>query len=136
MKIYNSATHQKEDFHPIERRPGPHVRVRPTVYDNIHIGNAAFISFGVIHHRWLIASAGHVARASPTWMTGSSAAPGERGHGRKCGEFSEPIAWRHARRQRARPRCFTYTQGDPGAMIGMIGQRSGGHAYAADNGDV
>ena len=56
MRIYNSATHKKEEFQPIE--PGK-VRMYvcgPTVYDNIHIGNArTFISFDVIR-RWLIAS--------------------------------------------------------------------------------
>ena len=40
MRIYNSATHKKEEFQPIES-----CRVRmyvcgPTVYENIHIGNA------------------------------------------------------------------------------------------------
>ena len=56
MQIYSSQTHKKAEFEPIE--PGK-VRMYvcgPTVYDNIHIGNArTFISFDVIR-RWLIAS--------------------------------------------------------------------------------
>ena len=56
MKIYNSATHQKEDFRPIEEGKVRMYVCGPTVYDNIHIGNArTFISFDVIR-RWLIAS--------------------------------------------------------------------------------
>ena len=56
MRIYNSATHKKEEFQPIEPGKGRMSVCGPTVYDNIHIGNArTFISFDVIR-RWLIAS--------------------------------------------------------------------------------
>lgn len=56
MKIYNSKTHAKEDFRPIEEGRVRMYVCGPTVYDNIHIGNArTFISFDVIR-RWLIAS--------------------------------------------------------------------------------
>ena len=56
MLIYNSATHAKEEFQPIEAGKVRMYVCGPTVYDNIHIGNArTFISFDVIR-RWLIAS--------------------------------------------------------------------------------
>ena len=56
MRIYNSATHKKEEFKPIESGKVRMYVCGPTVYDNIHIGNArTFISFDVIR-RWLIAS--------------------------------------------------------------------------------
>ena len=46
MKIYNSDTHQKEEFRPIEEGKVRMYVCGPTVYDNIHIGNArTFISF-------------------------------------------------------------------------------------------
>ena len=56
MLIYNSSTHRKEDFQLIEEGKVRMYVCGPTVYDNIHIGNArTFISFDVIR-RWLIAS--------------------------------------------------------------------------------
>ena len=56
MRIYNSATHKKEEFQPIESGKVRMYVCGPTVYDNIHLGNArTFISFAVIR-RWLIAS--------------------------------------------------------------------------------
>ena len=56
MRIYNSATHKKEEFQPIQEGKVRMYVCGPTVYDNIHIGNArTFISFDVIR-RWLIAS--------------------------------------------------------------------------------
>ena len=55
MRIYNSATHKKEEFAPIEEGKVRMYVCGPTVYDNIHIGNArTFISFDVIR-RWLMA---------------------------------------------------------------------------------
>ena len=74
MRIYNSATHKKEEFQPIESGKVRMYVCGPTVYDNIHIGNArTFISFDVIR-RWLIASGYEVtfARTSPMSMTRSS----------------------------------------------------------------
>ena len=56
MKIYDSSARAKVDFEPLE--PGK-VRMYvcgPTVYDQIHIGNArTFLAFDVIR-RWLVAS--------------------------------------------------------------------------------
>ena len=56
MRIYNSATHKKEEFKPIESGKVRMYVCGPTVYDIIHIGIArTVISFDVIR-RWLIAS--------------------------------------------------------------------------------
>ena len=56
MRIYNSQTHSKQEFAPIEEGKVRMYVCGPTVYDNIHIGNArTFISFDVIR-RWLISS--------------------------------------------------------------------------------
>ena len=49
MLVYNSQTHRKEELRPLEEG---HIRMYvcgPTVYDQIHIGNArTFLSFDVI----------------------------------------------------------------------------------------
>lgn len=49
MLIYNSQTHKKEEFVPIEKGRVRMYVCGPTVYDQIHIGNArTFLSFDVI----------------------------------------------------------------------------------------
>jgi len=49
LKVYNTLTRQKEEFVPLEKN-GVRIYVcGPTVYDDIHIGNArAFVAFDVI----------------------------------------------------------------------------------------
>ena len=80
MQIYSSQTHKRQSSSLSE--PGK-VRMYvcgPTVYDNIHIGNArTFISFDVIR-RWLIASGYEVtfAQNRPTLMTRLSIEPTSR----------------------------------------------------------
>ncbi|MGI6754649.1 MAG: cysteine--tRNA ligase [Atopobiaceae bacterium] len=54
MLIYNSQNHKKEEFKPIEEGKIRMYVCGPTVYDQIHIGNArTFLSFDVIR-RYLI----------------------------------------------------------------------------------
>ncbi|OFK22676.1 cysteine--tRNA ligase [Olsenella sp. HMSC062G07] len=49
MLIYNSQTHRKEEFVPLEEGKVRMYVCGPTVYDQIHIGNArTFVSFDVI----------------------------------------------------------------------------------------
>ena len=49
MLIYNTQTHRKEEFKPIEEGKVRMYVCGPTVYDQIHIGNArTFLSFDVI----------------------------------------------------------------------------------------
>ena len=56
IRIYNSQAREKREFVPIEEGKVRMYVCGPTVYDQIHIGNArTFLSFDVIR-RWLIAS--------------------------------------------------------------------------------
>ena len=49
MLIYNSQTHKKQELAPIEEGKIRMYVCGPTVYDQIHIGNArTFLSFDVI----------------------------------------------------------------------------------------
>ncbi len=49
MLVYNSQTHKKEEFKPIDEGKVRMYVCGPTVYDQIHIGNArTFLSFDVI----------------------------------------------------------------------------------------
>ena len=54
MLIYNSQTHRKEEFRPMEEGKVRMYVCGPTVYDQIHIGNArTFLAFDVIR-RYLV----------------------------------------------------------------------------------
>lgn len=49
LKVYNTLTRQKEEFVPLEKNKIRIYVCGPTVYDDIHIGNArAFVAFDVI----------------------------------------------------------------------------------------
>ena len=103
MKIYNSATHQKEDFRPIEEGRVRMYVCGPTVYDNIHIGNArTFISFDVIR-RWLIARGYEVTFAQNLTDVDarSSTAPTSR--------VARPRMWRTSSRMRSSRSCAAPT---------------------------
>lgn len=109
MRIYNSATHKKEEFQPIESGKVRMYVCGPTVYDNIHIGNArTFISFDVIR-RWLIASGYEVTFAQNLTDVDDKIIKRANEQGRTAAEiateFSDKFIGRHARRQRARSRC-------------------------------
>ena len=105
MQIYSSQTHKKAEFEPIE--PGK-VRMYvcgPTVYDNIHIGNArTFISFDVIR-RWLIASGYEVTFAQNLTDVDDKIINRANEQGRTAAEVAEQVHRRHASRERDRPRC-------------------------------
>ena len=103
MRIYNSATHKKEEFQPIESGKVRMYVCGPTVYDNIHIGNArTFISFDVIR-RWLIASGYEVTFAQN--LTDVDDKIIKRANRRGRDGVLRQVYRRHARRQRARSRC-------------------------------
>ena len=141
MKIYNSATHQKEEFRPIEEGKVRMYVCGPTVYDNIHIGNArTFISFDVIR-RWLIASGYEVTFAQNLTDVDDKIINRANEQGRTAEEVATEFSDKFIGVMRAanvldpdvRPRATK----EIGAMIGMIKTLiEGGHAYAADNGDV
>ena len=141
MKIYNTKTRTKEEFVPIE--PGK-VRMYvcgPTVYDNIHIGNArTFISFDVIR-RWLMASGYEVTFAQNLTDVDDKIINRANEQGRTAAEVAEEYSNKFIDVMRRcnvldpdiRPRA---TQ-EIGPMIGMIKSLvDQGYAYEAGNGDV
>ena len=141
MKIYSSQTHEKRDFTPIE--PG---RVRmyvcgPTVYDNIHIGNArTFISFDVIR-RWLIASGYDVTFAQNLTDVDDKIINRANEQGRTAAdvasEFSDRFIAVMERANVLAPDIRPRATKEIGPMIAMIKSLiEQGNAYAADNGDV
>lgn len=141
MKIYSSQTHQKAEFTPIEEGKVRMYVCGPTVYDNIHIGNArTFISFDVIR-RWLMASGYQVTfaqnltdvddkiinRANEQGRTAESVAE----------EFSDKFIAVMRRANVLDPDVRPRATKEIGPMIGMIKSLiEQGHAYAAENGDV
>ncbi len=141
MKIYNSSTHAKEEFQPIEAGKVRMYVCGPTVYDNIHIGNArTFISFDVIR-RWLIASGYEVTFAQNLTDVDDKIINRANEQGRTAAEVAEEFSKRFIDIMRKanvldpdiRPRATK----EIGPMIGMIKTLiEGGHAYAAENGDV
>ena len=141
MKIYSSQTHTKQEFTPVE--PGK-VRMYvcgPTVYDNIHIGNArTFISFDVIR-RWLIASGYEVTFAQNLTDVDDKIINRANEQGRTAEdvarEFSDKFIAVMERANVLAPDIRPRATKEIGSMIGMIKSLiEQGHAYAADNGDV
>ena len=141
MRIYNSATHKKEEFQPIESGKVRMYVCGPTVYDNIHIGNArTFISFDVIR-RWLIASGYEVTFAQNLTDVDDKIIKRANEQGRTAAEVATEFSNKFIGVMRAanvldpdvRPRATK----EIGPMIAMIKTLiEQGHAYAADNGDV
>ena len=141
MRIYNSATHKKEEFQPIESGKVRMYVCGPTVYDNIHIGNArTFISFDVIR-RWLIASGYEVTFAQNLTDVNDKIIKRANEQGRTAAEVATEFSDKFIGVMRAanvldpdvRPRATK----EIGPMIAMIKTLiEQGHAYAADNGDV
>jgi len=141
MRIYNSATHKKEEFQPIESGKVRMYVCGPTVYDNIHIGNArTFISFDVIR-RWLIASGYEVTFAQNLTDVDDKIIKRANEQGRTAAEVATEFSDKFIGVMRAanvldpdvRPRATK----EIGPMIAMIETLiEQGHAYAADNGDV
>ena len=141
MRIYNSATHKKEEFQPIESGKVRMYVCGPTVYDNIHIGNArTFISFAVLR-RWLIASGYEVTFAQNLTDVDDKIIKRANEQGRTAAEVASEFSDKFIGVMRAanvldpdvRPRATK----EIGPMIAMIKTLiEQGHAYAADNGDV
>ena len=141
MRIYNSATHAKEEFTPINEGKVRMYVCGPTVYDNIHIGNArTFISFDVIR-RWLIAKGYEVTFAQNLTDVDDKIINRANEQGRTAVEVAQEFSDKFIGVMRAanvldpdvRPRATK----EIGPMIGMIKSLiEQGHAYAAENGDV
>ena len=141
MLIYNSATHAKEEFQPIEAGKVRMYVCGPTVYDNIHIGNArTFISFDVIR-RWLIASGYEVTFAQNLTDVDDKIINRANEQGRTAAEVAEEFSKKFIdvmhRANVLDPDVRPRATKEIGPMIGMIKSLiEQGHAYAADNGDV
>ena len=141
MKIYSSQTHAKAEFEPVEPGKVKMYVCGPTVYDNIHIGNArTFISFDVIR-RWLIASGYEVTFAQNLTDVDDKIINRANEQGRTAAQVAEEFSDRFIDVMRranvldpdVRPRATH----EIGPMIGMIKSLiEQGHAYAAENGDV
>ena len=132
---------KKEEFQPIESGKVRMYVCGPTVYDNIHIGNArTFISFDVIR-RWLIASGYEVTFAQNLTDVDDKIIKRGNEQGRTAAEVATEFSDKFIGVMRAanvldpdvRPRATK----EIGPMIAMIKTLiEQGHAYAADNGDV
>ena len=141
MRIYNSQTHIKQEFAPIEEGKVRMYVCGPTVYDNIHIGNArTFISFDVIR-RWLISSGFEVTFAQNLTDVDDKIINRANDQDRSAQEVAEEFSNKFIDVMRranvldpdVRPRATK----EIGPMIAMIKTLiEQGHAYAADNGDV
>ena len=141
IRIYNSQLREKREFTPIEEGKVRMYVCGPTVYDQIHIGNArTFLSFDVIR-RWLIASGYEVTFAQNLTdvddkiinrANEQGRAPEEVAH-----EFSDAFIEQMHRFNIMDPDIRPRATKEIGPMIGMIKSLiEQGHAYAADNGDV
>ena len=141
MRIYSSQTHEKAEFVPVTPGKVKMYVCGPTVYDNIHIGNArTFISFDVIR-RWLMASGYEVTFAQN--LTDVDDKIINRANERGCTaeelatEYSEKFIAIMRRANVLDPDVRPRATREIGPMIGMIKSLiEQGHAYAAENGDV
>ena len=140
MKIYDTSRHEKVEFAPIE--PG---RVRmyvcgPTVYDQIHIGNArTFLSFDVVR-RWLTHRGYEVTFAQNLTDVDDKIIrrAGEQGRtaAEVASEFSEAFIAQMRRFNILDPDIRPRATKEIGPMIAMIkGLIEQGHAYES-GGDV
>lgn len=141
IRIYNSQLREKRDFEPIEEGKVRMYVCGPTVYDQIHIGNArTFLSFDVIR-RWLIASGYEVTFAQNLTDVDDKIINRANEQGRTAEEvaheFSDAFIEQMHRFNIMDPDVRPRATKEIGPMIGMIKSLiEQGHAYAADNGDV
>ena len=141
MLIYNSATHAKEEFQPIEAGKVRMYVCGPTVYDNIHIGNArTFISFDMIR-RYLTWRGFDVTFVQNVTDVDDKIINRANEQGRTAAEVAEEFSKKFIdvmhRANVLDPDVRPRATKEIGPMIGMIKSLiEQGHAYAADNGDV
>ena len=141
IRIYNSKLHEKCDFEPIEKKKARMYVCGPTVYDQIHIGNArTFLSFDVIR-RWLVASGYEVTFAQNLTDVDDKIINRANEQGRTseevASEFTDAFIEQMHRFNILDPDIRPRATQEIGPMIGMIKSLiEQGYAYAADNGDV
>lgn len=141
MLVYNSQTHKKQEFKPIE--PGK-IRMYvcgPTVYDQIHVGNGrTFLAFDVIR-RYLTYKGYQVTFAQNLTDVDDKIINRANEQGRTpeevAAEFSDAFIEQMHRLNVLDPDIRPRATREIPAMIEMIqGLIEQGHAYAPGNGDV
>ena len=141
IRIFDSKTRSKKELVPVEEGKVRMYVCGPTVYDNIHIGNArTFISFDVIR-RWLVASGYEVTFVQNLTDVDDKIINRANEQGRSAAEVAEEYSARFIdvmhRADVLDPDIRPRATQEVGPMIGMIKSLiEQGHAYAADNGDV
>jgi cysteinyl-tRNA synthetase len=148
IRLTNTATHRKEDFHPIDPSNVRMYVCGPTVYDRAHLGNARpvvvfDVLFRLLRHVYGDTSVTYVRNFTDVddKINATARARKEAGDPRSLEDLirertDETIGWYHADmdalgalRPTHEPRATEYI----GAMIGMIeGLVASGHAYARD----
>ena len=141
MLIYNTQTHKKEAFQPLEEGKVRMYVCGPTVYDQIHIGNArTFLSFDVIR-RYLQYKGYEVTFAQNLTDVDDKIINRANEQGRTAAEVAEEFSNAFIEQMHRfgildpdiRPRATR----EIGAMQDMISRLIDmGNAYVADNGDV
>ena len=141
MLVYNSQTHRKQEFQPIE--PGK-VRMYvcgPTVYDQIHIGNArTFLSFDVIR-RYLMYKGYEVTFAQNLTDVDDKIINRANEQGRSAAEVAEEYGTKFIEQMHRfgildpdiRPRATREIEAMQEMIALLIEQ---GNAYAVPSGDV
>ena len=141
MQVYNTQTHRKQELEPIE--PGK-IRMYvcgPTVYDQIHIGNArTFLSFDVIR-RYLMYKGYEVTFAQNLTDVDDKIINCANEQGRTAADVAEEFSNAFIEQMHRfgildpdiRPRATHEIRAMQEMIESLIEQ---GNAYAADNGDV
>ena len=141
MLVYNSQTHRKQELVPIEEGKIRMYVCGPTVYDQIHVGNArTFLSFDVIR-RYLMHKGYYVTFAQNLTDVDDKIINRANEQGRTpeevAQEFSEAFIEQMHRFNiidpDIRPRATLEIDAMQEMIASLIEQ---GNAYAADNGDV
>ena len=141
MLVYNSQTHKKEEFKPIDEGKVRMYVCGPTVYDQIHIGNArTFLSFDVIR-RYLQYKGYEVTFAQNLTDVDDKIINRANEEGRTAAEVAEEYSNAFIEQMHRfgildpdiRPRATREIEAMQQMILTLIEK---GHAYAADNGDV
>ena len=141
MLVYNSQTHKKEEFKPIDEGKVRMYVCGPTVYDQIHIGNArTFLSFDVIR-RYLQYKGYEVTFAQNLTDVDDKIINRANEEGRTAAEVAEEYSNAFIEQMHRfgildpdiRPRATREIEAMQQMIQTLIEK---GHAYAADNGDV
>lgn len=141
MRIYNSKTHTKEEFRPIAPPRVTMYVCGPTVYDEIHIGNArTFLCFDMIR-RYLLYKGFDVVFAQNITDVDDKIIARAAERGVLASEIAHEYSELFVERMRAfgilDPTIRPYATQEIDAMCEMISALiERGHAYAVPSGDV